>query len=135
MEIITRSFVEKEYLPGLFGEYKESEVEERDPYKVELDSHLVGFRFFDVDFITDNGKTFTSEPYNYSGWLYFGTRLSYEEIIDIYGDDKEYRILINNMRWNDLKYVCRTFEGRFVPINENDVTYEEFSKQKDKKLK
>ena len=61
MEKVTKSYVEKSYRGLLFSEGSIKEVDERNPMKVENDGSIQGFRFFDIDYILDDGKTYASE--------------------------------------------------------------------------
>ena len=45
MEKVKKSYVEKIYRGVLFSESSISEVEERDPMKIENDGNMQGFRF------------------------------------------------------------------------------------------
>lgn len=133
MEKVTKSYVEKSYRGLLFSEPSIAEVDERDPMKVENDCTMQGFRFFDIDYILDEQKTYSSERSNFSGWIYFGKRYSFDDIKSIYGCDSNYDILINNMKWNHINYVCHTQAGSFLPMEEEDMTFEEYIEKNSKK--
>ena len=132
MEKVTKSYVEKSYRGLLFSESSITEVDERDPMKVENDGSMQGFRFFDVDYILDEQKTYDGERSNYSGWIYFGKRYSLDDIKSIYGCDSNYEILIRNMEWNNINSVCHTQAGSFLPLEEEDMTFEEYIEKNSK---
>lgn len=58
MEKVKKSYVEKIYRGVLFSESSISEVEERDPMKIENDGEMQGFRFYDKEFVVDGEKSF-----------------------------------------------------------------------------
>ena len=132
MEKVTKSYVEKSYRGLLFSEGSIKEVDERNPMKVENDGSIQGFRFFDIDYILDDGKTYASEKTNYSGWIYFGKRYSLDDIKSIYGCDSNHDILIHNMEWNNINYVCHTQAGSFLQLEEEDMTFEEYIEKNSK---
>ena len=131
MEKVTKSYVEKIYRGILFSEPSVEEVTERDPMKVENDGSMQGFRFYDKEFVVDGEKSYDGETSNYSNWIYFGKRLSLEEIKAKYGNNPDYRILISNMEGNNYKYVCHTQAGSFLPMEEEDMTFDELVAQKE----
>ena len=111
------------------------EVEERDPMKVENDGIMQGFRFFDEDCILDGEKTYVGERSNYSDWIYFGKRYSFDDIKSMYGkcDDDNSKILISNMYWNGFNQVCHTQADSFVKMEEGDMTFDEYVENISKK--
>ena len=131
----TKSFIEKQFLPGVFGEDEIEEIEERDPHKVQYDGSMIGFRFFDVDFIEDNGKIFESDSYNYSKRYVFGQKFSYDEIVEMYGNDPNHRILIMNMEGNHINFVGRNNHGGFFEIKDDDIMYDELVEEIVKSIK
>lgn len=126
MEKITKTYVEKIYAGVLFSESLVEEVAKRDPLKIENDGEMQGFRFYDKEFIIDDGETFDGKKTNYSNWIYFGKRYSFDEIKAKYGNDPDYRILISNMENNDYDYVCHTQVGSFLPMKDGDMTIDEY---------
>lgn len=131
MEKVTKSYVEKIYRGLLFSEPSTEEVTERDPMKVKNDGSMQGFRFYDKEFVVDGEKSYDGETSNYSNWIYFGKRLSLDEIKVQYGNNPDYRILISNMENNDYQYVCHTQAGSFLPMKEGDMTFDELVVQKE----
>lgn len=134
MEKVTKSYVEKSYRGLLFSETSVAEIEERNPMKVENDGKMQGFRFYDKEFVIDGEKTYDGETSNYSNWIYYGKRMSFDEVKKQYGNNPDYRTLIFNMEANDYNYVCHTQAGSFLPMEEGDMTFEEFvaTKEQDK---
>ena len=131
MEKVKKSYVEKIYRGVLFSESSISEVEERDPMKVENDGKMQGFRFYDKEFVVDGEKSFDGEKSNFSKWIYYGKRLSLDEVKAQYGNNPDYRILISNMEGNGYQYVCHTQAGSFLPMQEGDMTFDELIAQKE----
>lgn len=136
MEKITRSYLEKIYRGIFFGDSIVEEVEERNPLLIENDGSIQGFRFYDIDFIIDGEDEYKDKKTNYSNWIFFGKRISLDEVKTKYGNNKEYRILIGNMEINNWNYVCETQVGSFLPFQDGDMTYDEYlSKISEKKSK
>lgn len=131
MEKVKKSYVEKIYRGVLFSESSSSEVEERDPMKIENDGEMQGFRFYDKEFVVDGEKSFGGEKSNFSKWIFLGKRLSLDEVKALYGNNPDYRILISNMEENGYQYVCYTQVGSFLPMQEGDMTFDELVVQKE----
>lgn len=125
MKKVTKSYVEKIYRGILFSESSTKEVKERNPMQVENDGKMQGFRFYDKEFVVDGKKSYDGEISNYSSWIYFGKRLSLDEVKAQYGNNPDYRILISNMENNNYQYVCHTQVGSFLPMDEKDMTFDE----------
>lgn len=136
MEKVTKSYVEKIYRGILFSESSISEVEERDPMQVANDGKMQGFRFYDKEFVVDGDKSYDGDKSNFSNWIYFGKRMSLEEVKAQYGNDSRYSILISNMENNNYQYVCHTQAGSFLPMEEGDMTFDELvaAKEQDKEV-
>lgn len=134
MEKVTKSYVEKIYRGILFSEPSIAEVEERDPMQVANDGKMQGFRFYDKEFVVDGEKSYDGDKSNYSNWIYFGKRMSLEEVKAQYGNDSSYSTLISNMENNNYQYVCHTQAGSFLPMEEGDMTFDELvaAKEQDK---
>ncbi|NMA50438.1 MAG: hypothetical protein GX951_01120 [Mollicutes bacterium] len=108
MEKLNKSYVEKIYWGIIVSEPVIEEVVERDPTKIDNDGKMQGFRFFDREEVIDGEKTYYGERTNVSNWIFFGERLSLDQVKVKYGDNSDYRTLINNMEINSIKYVCHT---------------------------
>lgn len=134
MKKVTKSYVEKIYRGLLFSEPSITKVEERDPMKVENDGKMQGFRFYDKEFVVDGDKSYDGEKSNFSNWIYFGKRMSLEEVKSQYGKNPNYSILISNMENNNYQYICHTQAGSFLPMEDGDMTFDEVvaSKTQDK---
>ncbi len=130
MEKVTKSYVQKIYRGLFFSEPSTEEVTERDPMIVKNDGKMHGFRFYDKEFIVYGEKNYGGEESNYSNWIYFGKRLSLDDVKSQYGDNPDYKILISNMECNNYQYVCHTQAGSFLQMEEGDITFEEFIAQK-----
>ena len=127
MEKYTKHFIEK-----FLGWEREQEVESRDPISIVDDNKMGGFRFFDVDYITHEGKTYKSDKYNYSKWIFFGKRYTYNEMKEEYGKSPLYQQTLNQMLEMEYPYVCKTTEGAFVPMLDGAETYDELMAQNGK---
>ena len=136
MEKVTKSYVEKIYRGILFSESSISEVEERDPMQVANDGKMQGFRFYDKEYVVDGDKSYDGDKSNFSNWIYFGKRMSLEEVKAQYGNNSSYSILISNMENNNYQYVCHTQAGSFLPMEEGDMTFDELvaAKEQDKEV-
>ena len=126
MEKVTKSYVEKIYRGLLFSEPSVKEVTERDPMKIQNDGSMQGFRFYDKEFVIDGEKTYDGKTSNYSNWIYFGKRMSLAQIKELYGNNPDYRILISNMENNNYEYICHTQAGSFLPMENGDMTFDEY---------
>lgn len=132
MEKVTKSYIQKIYRGLLFSESSTKEVAERNPMKVENDGKMQGFRFYDQEFVIDGEKSYDGEIFNYSNWIYFGKRLSLDEVKSQYGNEEILEILINNMEINGFQYVCYTQTGSFLPMEEGDMTLDEYISEHEK---
>ena len=130
MEKLNKSYVEKIYWGIIVSEPVIEEVVERDPTKIDNDGKMQGFRFFDREEVIDGEKTYYGERTNVSKWIFFGERLSLDQVKEKYGDNSDYRTLINNMEINSIKHVCHTQAGSFLRMEEGDMTFNEYVSNK-----
>lgn len=131
MQKVTKSYIEKIYRGIFVSEASTIEVIKRDPMQIKNDGKMQGFRFYDKEFVVDGKKSYEGEITNYSNWIYFGKRLSLNEVKRLYGNHPDYRILIRNMENNNYQYVCHTQVGSFLPMEEGDMTFDELVVQKE----
>ena len=131
MQKVTKSYIEKIYRGIFVSEASTIEVIKRDPMQIKNDGKMQGFRFYDKEFVVDGKKSYEGEITNYSNWIYFGKRLSLNEVKRLYGNNPDYRILIRNMENNNYQYVCHTQVGSFLPMEEGDMTFDELVVQKE----
>ena len=135
MEKITKTYVQKVY-PGIMrSDTYVSEVEDRDPLKIENNGDMLCFRFFDKEIIKDKNKTYISDEINSSNWFFFGTRLTENDIKLLLGESKKCRIILRRMKEDGYKYICHTDFDTFLPMEEGDTTMNEYIFEKTKKLK
>lgn len=132
MEKIKKSYIEKIYRGLLFSESSIAEVEDRDPMKVVNDGKMQGFRFYDKEQVVDGEKIYDGERVNFSNWVFFGKRLTLEEVKQQYGKDSKYSTLISNMECNHYNSVCLTQAGSYLPMEEGDMTLDEYISEHDK---
>ena len=102
--------------------------------QVANDGKMEGFRFYDEEFVVDGDKSYDGDKSNFSNWIYFGKRMSLEEVKAQYGNDSRYSLLISNMENNNYQYACHTQAGSFLPMKEGDMTFDELvaAKEQDK---
>lgn len=131
MEKVTKSYVEKIYGGFIFSESTTEEVTERDPMKITNDGSMRAFRFYDRQFVVDGNNIYNGERTNYSNWIYFGRRLSLEQVKELYGNDSNYKTLIMNMESNEYRYVCQTQDGSFLPMENGGMTFDELALQEE----
>lgn len=132
MEKVTKTYVEKLYRGFLFNECLSQVISERNPMLIENDGKMQGFRFYDEEYVVDGETTYQGRTSNYSSWIFFGRRYSYDEIMEMYGNNPNYSILIDNMQRNHFDYVCQTQVGTFLPMGEGDMTFDEYVSKNEK---
>ena len=104
--------------PGFVPESCYEEITERDPNKIIFPKGSYGFRFVDREEIELREETLKGAYKNQSGWYYRGRKMSLE---DVKREKPEETILINNMTYNNQKYIVWTNFGQAFPLEENDV--------------
>ena len=117
MEKVLEHYVQRIYRGSTANIDVTERIPERSPMFVEEDVEMQGFRFFDVD-------PETSERKDYSGWVFFGKRLSFKDVLDEYGDADA---LTTAMQEYGYSHVCRTRVGTFLPMADEDLTMDEYS--------
>lgn len=132
MEKTTKKYVEYLY-PGLIvSETSCKEIGHNDPTRVNIEERSIGFRFFDKDFVIDGEEQYAGKVSNITNWFYIGKRLTFTEVQKRFGNNPKYRILIDNMRSNNISSVCMTQYGNFMPMEDGDLTLEEYIAQNSK---
>ena len=129
MEKVTKHYVQRLYKGFVFNETREEEILSRDSHSFEDDERSQGFRFYDQDYIIDGEDVYKGEEYNFSNWVFYGIRMDLEQIKRLYGGQKEYQILIGNMENNNYNFVCLTRGNQFLPMNDGDMTFDEYIEQ------
>lgn len=126
MKKTTKKYVEYLY-PGLIvSETSREEVDHHDPTKVHERKNVIGFRFVEQEFIISDGEEFIGKEKNCTNWYYIGKRLTLDEVKERFKNDPKYSILISNMENNHIHSVCMTRFGNFMPMENGDVTLEEY---------
>ena len=102
----------------------------KEPLLVENDGLMQAFRFSDIDVLDAKDRN----PDNTTSWIFFGERLSLK---DVYKKSKKKKsgvtgVLVDNMICLDCDYVCHTQTGAFVPMDEGDLTFDEYLKLMEK---
>ena len=126
MEQIVKHYVEKLYKGDEESESVIEEIDARDPLLVINDGKMQGFRFFDRIFNLNDDMIEKGPNNNYSGWIYFGEVLTLKDIKERYSNDYDYDLLIKNMQYYHIYRVCHTVQDAFLPMNDNDVTYDKY---------
>ena len=128
MEKVIKSYVEKVSSMGLYNNIIIEEVEERNPSKVENDGDSFVFWFFDKELTVDNGRVVEWEFKNSSPYIFFGERISLDELKKIVATNQEYAFLeskLLEMEKMDNKFICHTQDGGYHIMNDEDMTYDE----------
>ena len=135
MKKTIKIYVEKLYPGVIYYDSHEYEVEERNPEKIKNNGNVQGFRFFDVEYVIDSNKKYKGEKANYSNWYFYGSRLNINDLEFIFGDNTQVKKLIKFMKNNGYEYACYTQTGNFIPMETEDMTYEEYILGKKKVLR
>lgn len=124
---IKKRYIEKFYPRILSTEVTVvAEVEDRSPMKVENDGKMHGFRFFDEYQVVDGDKVFNREKVNVSNWIFFGKRITLEELKLRCDNNPKYDIFIRNVEVNHYDSICLTQLGDYFIMSDGDVTWEEY---------
>ena len=129
---VTKTFAEKLYPGVFFVDYLREEVHDRNPLQIENDGKMIGFKFYDQEFIIDDGDIYDGKTSNYSNYYIFGKRYSLDEIKAMReesGPNERLDILINNMDSLGYDYVCHTQVDTYFPLVDNDITMDEYYEQ------
>ncbi|MCI9233241.1 MAG: hypothetical protein HFH08_01435 [Bacilli bacterium] len=126
MEKTTKKYVEYLYPGFIVSESSSMEIEHSDPMKVEVKEHVIGFRFYEKDFIYSDGQQFEGQIKNMTNWFYIGKRLTLAEVKSRFNGMPKYKTLIDNMECNEISSVCMTEYGNFMPMEKEDITLNEY---------
>lgn len=132
MEKTTKKYVEYLYPGLLVAETSSVEIEHDDPMKVKVEKPVIGFRFYEKDFVNADGEQFEGKIKNRTNWFYIGERLTLKEVQRRFGRLAKYETLISNMECNQIASVCMTAYGNFMPMEEGDLTLAEYIAEHDK---
>lgn len=135
MKKTTKKYVEYLYPGLLFSETSSMEIDHNDPMKVEEKERAIGFRFYEKEFVIDGKEQFEGKRNNVSNWYYIGKRLTFDEVLRQFGNSRRHAILINNMKYNKIESVCMTEFGNFMPLEDGDMTLEEYKREHDQERK
>ena len=133
MEKVKKSYVEKSYIGTLYNHSLFSEVESRDPMKIEIDDGMIGFRFFDRVILNEKNGI-VGPKINCSNWIYLGKRLSFDEVKVLSKNNiPAYERLAILMEINNYQYVCRiqAVPLKTIPMKDGDMTLDEYVAQKE----
>ena len=129
MEKVVKTFAEKGYRPGFLYEKKYEEVAERDPNLFLDDEKIIFVRFFDQEVTIDGEEVTYGEEMNESDYIYYGQRKTLDDLIREFGNNPEYKPLIDDMKRRGIESVCFTRVGGSVPMYEGEVTLDEYFEQ------
>lgn len=117
---VTKTFVVFQY-PGCIvaEEGTPVEVTSRSIESLDIPEYACGFRFFDRDEATVDGKVYVSEVENQSGWFYLGEEFTVEQV-EAMNDHGQFDTLLANMRGNGWPTVIKTRAGNWFNKNEGD---------------
>lgn len=126
MRKVIKHYVEisKDIFWGFDTSFKE--VESRNPLELDIKEDAVAIRFFDIECIVDDGRTYHGKKFNYSNTIFFGERFSIEDVIDKYGKNLAYSTIIQYLKSLNIKSVCVTRNKQLFPMKNGDITYDEY---------
>lgn len=122
-----KSYVEKFYING---KSSIEEVKYRLPELIKNDGEMIGFRFFNQEFLINGKSRHALKKYNFSEYFYFGKRLNLSEVKEQFGNNKDYEIFISNMENNGYDSFCYTQVGILVVLEDGDQIYDEYYENK-----
>ena len=128
MKKIITTYVEKIYRGVICSESVIRETDNRHPLSIENDGDIQGFRFYDKERLVVNNKEYYGDTINYSPWYFFGERLSLDDIKSNSNINPIYKRLIPFMEHNKINYVCHTQVGSYLPMEDEDMTIDEYKK-------
>lgn len=111
-----KHYVEFVYPGIMVSETSEKEIKSRDQ-KIVLPKGAFGYHFFDREEVTKDGEVLVGKDKNHSGFFYEGRKMS---LADVEREEPDQRILISNMRNNNIPFVCRTEYGQAIPMKDGD---------------
>ena len=93
---------------------------ERDESKVNPPENCYGFRFFDQDTHTVNGRVFSGERQNVSTY-YYGQRFSLDEAKAFHSKENILELLISYMEKHQLTSLVETRFGQYIALQDGDT--------------
>ena len=133
MEKIYKTYVRKIYC-GSYNFIDIEEVDSRDPAKIKNDGLMAGFSFYDKEFVFDGDKLIKQKVLNRSKFIYFGERLSINDLKARCINNSKYGSLdslIKKMESNGNENACYTNGGNIFIMHNGEMTYDEVvTKQK-----
>lgn len=132
MEKIIKKYVEYLVPELVFNKGLVEEINHNDPKKIiDLDNEgIMGFRFFDKEFVLDGKKSYEGDIENRSNWYLLGTKLSGSEVLKYFknrSDLFEGEKCINKSPYHVIFPIyeddtfCITETGIILPVGINDV--------------
>lgn len=137
MNEIVKTYVEKVY-SGFYNAVIIEEVESRDITKIKNDGLILGFFYYDRLFTVDGERMIYKKDFNHSKFIYFGERLSLEDLKTRCINDPKYGSLdslIKRMEEEKIEFACYTNGGSILTMSEGEMTYDEAIAKENEKLK
>lgn len=117
-----QTYIEHLYAGIIVSDSSSTKVNDRSLPK-SVSKYCFGFRFYErTEMETTDGEKLIGEPKNYSHWYYLKG-----EVLNKNGVEEKYpekKILISNMKSNNIKKVVFTKFGQAIPLEKNDVVLE-----------
>ena len=132
MKKVIKSYAEKICSRSLISDIKIEEVKSKEPELFLNDNIVQAIRFYDIEYIIDKDKTYSSEKENVTNWIYYGRRMSVAELKRIHGNDPKYSTVISTAEESGCEYVCITKRGVVLLVNDTGITFEEYISKKQK---
>ena len=135
MERKTALFVEFQYQEPFFSVSYEKEVDSLNPFRIEDDGIMNGFRFVEKTTYFDGYKPIKTVNEGCTSWVYYGTRCSCADVLKKYGNTPANRIMITQMINDGCIGFCINRSGGLIPLKRGDTIYGELAKEKNNNIK
>lgn len=120
-----RYFVQYLYKKENMTDSYTEELDETFNENIIINDNTLGFRFFEKEDTYINSKLVNSEIIHTSGWIYIGKRMDYNEIVNYFKSDTN-KMLKRVSSDNKRKSICITKFGNLIPMEEEDIVFDEY---------
>lgn len=107
----------------------DEEIITKNPNNIKKDNNLLGIRYYEQEVITIDGKIYQSIKENYSPWIYFGKRMSMEQVKSLCKINSNFNLTLKLMEENNINYICFTNLGTYIPLEQENLTFEELQEK------
>lgn len=107
----------------------DEEIITKNPNNIKKDNNLLGIRYYEQEIITIDGKTYQGIKENYSPWIYFGKRMSIEQVKNLCKINSNFNLTLKLMEENNINYICFTQLGTYIPLEADNLTFEELQEK------